>query len=360
MTDTTTAPAAAPAAFTAPDPAHLARELAEAEAALAALDRRDRDYRRQAGPLERTVELCQPLTAADEADLLRRTEAAVGGRDSYVENKLARRWQEASGADPVGAGPSFAAWRARVAGTYTPQLQAAWAEDFQTRYWDLRREHVRAAREQAAREAAARAAARWATRQFAPDLITLGLWPPAGHYLYRPLFVLLPLSAPGATALMEQLGLGEADCPDFADRFWESRLGYHGDPNKLPKGRALVLGEGALPPAHLDPATAVRWCRELARRPPTPDELRAKAEAERRAEADRRALERLRDKEESERRKEAERLRANPLRRIADLEARLRDLTGRLGDAEAVARAEQLRRELDELLARRRNGHGNG
>jgi hypothetical protein len=361
MTDTATAPAAVPAAFAAPDPAHLARELARAEADLAALDRRDRDYRRQAGPLERTVELCQPLPTADEADLLRRTEAAVGSRAAYVEAKLQERWRKAHDADPAGTG-TLEAWRARVAAAYVPQLQTAWAGDYQDRYWSLRREHVRAAREAAARQAAAG----WPLRPHAADLVTIGLWPPAGWYQSRPLFVLLPLSAPGAAELCRQLGLGEDEVPDFSEPYWASRLGYGGNPSRLPRGKALVLGttmdplgDGPELPPSFEPATAATWTRELARRPPTMDELKVRAEAERRARADAEAAGRERDREAEKRRQEEARLRANPLRRIADLEARLRDLTGRLGDAEAVARAEQLRRELDELLARKRgNGHG--
>jgi hypothetical protein len=202
-------------------------------------------------------------------------------------------------------------------------------------------------------------------RPYAADVVCIGVWPPTGWYLSRPLLVLLPLAAPGAKELLATLGLSEGDVPDFAEPFWASRLGYGGNPSRLPAGRALVLGETMDPlgngpglPDAIDPAAAVRWCRELARRPPSEAEIKVRVEAERRAEADRKALQLLRDKEAEQQRKEQERRRANPVLRVSDLEAELRQLAGRLADAEAAARAEALRRELDDLLARRRNGHG--
>jgi hypothetical protein len=310
--------------------------------------------------------------AAAEADLEREGAfadvqaaalAEVGPKDQYVEAALARQWARVRETDPAGW-RDRREWQAKVSPTYLPQLEAAWEAAVRDRAAGIRRQRTYERRRQLREEA--ERPVRWATRPFAPDIVCIGIWPPAGEHLYRPLLVLLPLSAPGAPELCRQLGLGEDEVPDFAEPFWAGRLGYHGNPALLPAGRALVLGETMDPlgngprlPPEFCPAGAVRWTRQLARRPPSLAELRARAEAERRAEADRKAQERIRDKEAAEKRKEQEARKRSPLLRIGELEAQLRDLAGRLEDAEARAQAERLRRELDELLARRRgNGHG--
>jgi hypothetical protein len=298
-------------------------------------------------------------TAAPDEDLQRRAEAKVGPREEYVQRKLVERYHEVSQLDPVSIG-SWEEWKARVAGTYRPRFEAKWAEDVGHHRFLLDLERGRQEREATAR----RLAVGWPLRPYAADVVCIGIWPPTGWYQSRPLFVLLPLAAPGARGLMERLGLGEADVPDFSEPYWAGRLGYHGNPARLPRGKALVLGttldplgDGPYLPDTFDPEAAVTWTRELARRPPSLDELRAKAEAERRARADAEAAGRLRDKEAEEKRREEERLRRSPLAKIADLERQLRDVVARQEDGEARAQAERLRRELDELLARRRNGH---
>jgi hypothetical protein len=285
--------------------------------------------------------------------------AAVGPRDAYVEAALARRWEEVCRLDPA-AWRDRRDWEAKVGPAYRPQLEAAWEAAVRARAAGIRRERAWARHHRAAQPPPP-----LPMRPFAGDLITLGLWPPTGLHHWRPLFVLLPLAAPGARELMGRLGLGESDVPDFSEPYWATRLGYGGNPSRLPRGRALVLrltldplGDGPNVPDAFDPATAATWTRELARRPPSEAELLARAKVERKAREDAEAAGRERDREAEKRRQEEERLRRNPLAKIAGLEAQLRDLTGRLEDAEALAQAERLRRELDELLARRRNGHG--
>jgi hypothetical protein len=185
---------------------------------------------------------------------------------------------------------------------------------------------------------------------------------PPFHMHYRPVLCLLPLTAPGATELMHQLGLTEAEVPDFGDDFYARQQA-----GPLPgKHLVLALGSGPNPdypctkhwPDTFDPAWAAEWTRKLAVRPPTEAEARAKLKLEQEAESARKALQVLRDKEQEQKRQEEERLRRNPLARIRHLEEQLRDLSGRLGDAEAAARAAELRRQLDEMMARPRgNGH---
>jgi hypothetical protein len=195
MTDTTTAPRAVPATFAAPDPAYLARELAEAEAALAALDKTapDKsagDYYRKALPLKRAIEECQPLTADDEAGLLRRAEAEVGTQGAYVEKGLAGRWQKAHDADPIGAG-TLEAWRARVAAAYRPRFEQEWAAEVASWRDLLRSKRDREARDNPTGEALVRQLAQaeddlarlpdredYAERQV--RLARLGYHPPAG------------------------------------------------------------------------------------------------------------------------------------------------------------------------------------
>jgi hypothetical protein len=284
----------------------------------------------------------------------------VGPREEYVQRKLVERYREVSQLDPVSTG-SWEEWKARVAVTYRPDFEAKWARDVGHHRFLLGLERERQEREAAAR----RLAAGWPLRPYAADVAYIGIWPPTGWYLSRPLFVLLPLSAPNARLLMERLGLAEDEVPDFSEPYWETRLGYHGNPSRLPKGRALVLGttmdplgDGPERPEHLDPAVAVTWTRELARRPPSLDELRARAEAERRARADAEAAERLREKEAEEKRREEERLRRSPLARIAALEAEIKQLGALQQGTEAAARAAELRRQLDELMRPRGNGSG--